>query len=240
MANESPEVLSDREGMLHPPLGSVKPGVLDTEYISANIQRLLDNRLADDASINALEKRTAELRDALSKTLSGEKSLRIERVKACTKRDRLRARALELKRERLSKDAKVASRKVRLSEKRKEAAQDHQAGVNMLEERIHALNGDLDAFRETLMLHRRDRDRVLDKLITARSVLQDKLTECMLWKIVLVDESGYDDEAIGRKGISGVTAELLGRLLVLEKEECQICSLLNRWNFTSNGESANH
>jgi len=240
VANESPEVPLDREGMLHPPLGSVKPGVLDTEHISANIQRLLDGRLADDASINALEKRTSELRDALSKTLSGEKSLRIERVKACTKRDRLRARALELKRERLSKDAKVASRRVRLSEKRKEAAQDHQAEVNMLEERIHALNGDLDAFSETLMLHRRDRDRVLDKLITARSVLQDKLTECMLWKIVLVDESGDDDEAIGRKGISGVTAELLGRLLVLEKEECQICSLLNRWNFTSNGESANH
>jgi hypothetical protein len=59
----------------------------------------------------------------------------------------------------------------------------------------------------------------------ARDELQDTLTEALLWRIQALDAK---PGAGGRRGQAGVTAEFLGRLLVLEKEQAQICGIIAR------------
>ena len=237
MVHESPGEPKGRIGRLPLTPDTVQPGSADPARVRDNIQRLIDNRLADDAATSAMEKRATELRAALKKILDDEKRLRIDKVRASAERDRLKAGILELRKERLKKDSVVASYRSRLVSLRVENTGTATSEDERLEAQVRELRSDVEAFRETLNMHRRDRDRVFNRLLKAQSRLQDKLTESMLWKILNLDSS-EDEEPGARKGISGVAAELLGRLLVLEKEECQVFSLLNRLDCISNGESA--
>jgi hypothetical protein len=178
------------------------------------------------ASNALLQEQLDGLHNDLTLVIIGEKELRIQRFALSAERERLNRRVLDFRKERLRKESLTASRRSKLNALRREMKEGLESEIKNLEEQVRELQEEVDAFRETLMLHRRDRDRVYNILVTAQSDLQDKLTESMLWKIVGLEES--QDEKPGRRGKSGVVAELLGRLLVLEKEEAQLSSVIYR------------
>jgi hypothetical protein len=76
-------------------------------------------------------------------------------------------------------------------------------------------------------VHRRDREDTFKLLSSALCRLQDLLTESLLWRIQSIQTDLIEFEG-GRSGVAGVVAELLGRLLVLEKEESQIFGLISK------------
>ncbi len=73
-------------------------------------------------------------------------------------------------------------------------------------------------------MHRIDREEVFLMLVHAQARLQDVLTERLLQRILLVEKE--TEGAPGRKGYSGIVAELLGHLLALEKEEAYLNGVL--------------
>lgn len=226
MSNESPLVPPDKgeeELVVHNLPGT---GNGDTDRVENNIRRIAEVRLGNGAHPDKLQRDLNHLKAELAGLVAQEKELRLEKVRLVPERDALRERVINLKRERMKKDSQLASIRSKINEVREASGSEGNGEIERLERRIRELNDDIDAFRETLSMHRRDRFRVLDLLIEAQSRLQDKLTESTLWQLLDLENEVSDDE--GRKGKSGLTAELLGRLLLLEKEEAQICSYLNR------------
>ncbi len=198
------------------------------------IQKLLESRLKEDASIDHLKKRVRQLRDALNITILEEKKLRLEKVRTTGKKNQLKERVLILKREKLQKDTLLTGHRTRMANYRENGTVHITGELERLEQRRDELSGDVDAFRETLVMHRRDRDRVYQMVIESQNELQDILTECLLYKILDVER--IEDGELERTGIAGVAAELLGRLLVLEKEESYISGIIRHVGTKNSGE----
>jgi len=198
----------------------------DADRVKANLQRIAESRLHEDTPVSELERYALELKGRLTRIIIEEKRLRMEKVRLAQELARIRQQVLDLKRERLQKSTLEASCQARTAAAKEEAATGGPSEVERLERRAAELEQDVDAFGETLSLHRRDRDRAFRLLQNAQSSLQDLLTENVLWRIVAM-ESGAGEEP-GRSGKSGVTAELLGRLLVLEREESQVGGIISR------------
>jgi hypothetical protein len=152
-----------------------------------------------------------------------EKKYRLERMKLRRQRDTIHDSVLQQRRERLEKASKIICERARIQALLSESGSTL-SELERLEIQVTEKECELKSFGETLTMHRRDRDRVFSHLATAQSILQDKLTERMLWKILesQSEESGDDTQT----GIGGLAAELLGRLLVLEKEESQLGGLI--------------
>jgi DNA repair exonuclease SbcCD ATPase subunit len=196
------------------------------ERVRDSLKRLSESRLRQGASMQELEERVSELRGHLAEVISEEKDLRITRARLNAERERLRAAVIDLSKDRMKKDSIISSYRSRLAGLRMQERDGGHGEIERLEDRIERLQGDVDAFTETLLMHRRDRDRVFKLLVDAMSHLQDKLTENVLWKILAIESEAEGEQ--GRSGVAGVSAELLGRLLVLEKEESQLSGLVSR------------
>jgi hypothetical protein len=223
LTNESPGTRLPQESLVTPPPVDRAKGA-DTTRLWGRIQKLLESRLKEDASIDHLKKRERQLCDALNITILEEKKLRLEKVRTTGKKNQLKERVLILKRERLQKDTMYTGHKTRMAIYREKGTLPITGEVERLEQRRDELSGDLDAFRETLVMHRRDRDRVYQMVIEAQNELQDKLTESLLYQILNVER--IENREPERTGVTGVAAELLGRLLVLEKEESYISGII--------------
>ena len=124
----------------------------------------------------------------------------------------------------MSKESLLSSRKLELQEVKRAVYENSANKVIRLEQRAADLQGDIDTLQESLFVHKRDREKAFRDLIKANETLQDQLTKALLWRIQELSLD-VDDEG-GRKGLAGVLAEFLGRLLVLEKEGAQASYLL--------------
>ena len=176
--------------------------------------------------IQSLTAHIGKLKSVLNESVESRKIARIEHAKLTALRDELKSSVIDRKKVRLSKDSEAASLKAKLREAREAKSAERTIEIERLTKRASDLENDVETFRETLLMHRRDRDRVFMNLLEAHSKLQDLLTQKVLWRIVqMEDEPGTE---VARQGLPGVTAELLGRLLVLEKEESQLSGILNR------------
>lgn len=196
------------------------------ERVRDSIGKLSETRLAADAPMDQLRNRVGVLRRQLLEAIEEEKKVRIERARLSRRHDGLRGHHLDLQRLRLQKmseQAQIGSKLKALAEGTDSSAKGE---LTRLEERVRELTGEVSAFKETLVMHRRDRDRVFDRIIQAWESLQDLLTEQLLTKILIFESS--PEELKGGSGLCGVIAEFLGRLLVLEKEGAHLAGMLRR------------
>jgi len=187
------------------------------ERVRDSLKKLAETRLRQGASV---------LRRHLADVISEEKDLRITRARLNAERERLRMSVIDLSKDRMKKDSIISSYRSRLAGLKTQEWDESHGEIERLEDRIERLRGDVDAFTETLLMHRRDRDQVFRLLVDALSHLQDLLTENVLWRILALESEAEGEQ--GRSGVAGVAAELLGRLLVLEKEESQLSGLVAR------------
>ncbi len=188
--------------------------------VRSDISRLSADRPDTEATLEQLRVRIQTERKKLEDFFAGERGIRIERARLNREKDSLRPHVLELKRSRLQKHTDISDMRSRLR-KLQEGSDGTSAGeINQLQDRVSDLEGDIAAFIETMEMHRRDRNGVFDKLMSSLEVLQDLLTEMLLARILQV--SGKKPENEGRVGPAGVVAELLGRLLILEKESANL------------------
>lgn len=194
--------------------------------VQESIQRLSESRLRAEGSIEDLGKRAESLRAQMTAIIGEEKAARIDRGRLSSRRDTLRAQVTELRRERLEKQTGLSAARVALREERQLVSEKRLTEAERLAHRVEDLREEVAAFKETLRMHRRDRDRTSDALLKAYGDLQDLLTEQLLWKIVALQSEEGDKGKSERSGKAGLMAELLGRLLVLEKEGAQISGLL--------------
>ena len=196
-------------------------------HVQESLRRLSRSRLRAEGSIDELKQRARSLRDEMTGIIREDKGIRIERGRLTSTRDGLRAKVIELRRERLEKQTGLSAARVALREERQMIQEGGLSEVERLAHRVQDLREEVDAFEETLRMHRRDRDRTFNALLRAYGELQDLLTEELLWKIVTLqgEEEGRKGERVGKAGLA---AEMLGRLLVLEKEESQLAGLLAR------------
>lgn len=196
------------------------------KFVRSGNSRLPAGGLDAEATLEQLRGRIQTERKKLKDFFAGERGIRIERARLNRERDSLRPHMLELKRSRLQKQSDISDLRSGLR-KLQEGSDGTPAGeINHLKNRISDLEGDVAAFSETIVMHRRDRDRVFDRLVSALEILQDLLTEVMLKKILHV--GGNKPENEGRTGPAGVVAELLGRLLVLEKESANLGGIVTK------------
>jgi len=185
-----------------------------------------DREAGGEFVVRSLIAHVGELKSALNESVESRKVARIEHAKLTKLRDQLKSSVIDRKKERLSKESEAASVKAKLREAREAKSAERTIEIERLTNRVSDLESDIETFRETLRMHRRDRDRVFMNLQEAYSILQDLLTQNVLWKIVQMEsETGTE---VARQGLPGFTAELLGRLLVLEKEESQVSGMLDR------------
>jgi len=208
--------------------GSPQPGGndhvrhADLVRARAGIEKIARSRLEQDVPLSKLEGEVEKLRSALAEVVSEERDLRIERVRLSTRRDNLRKAGLGLRRDRLEKEAKISSMRSRISALLDEVSATHVDEVERLGARVEDLKDMVEAFREALLMHRRDRNRVLRLLHGAQSSLQDLLTTGVIQRIVELERESGNERGSGRVGKAGIAAELLGRLLVLEREESHL------------------
>ena len=220
--SDSPE--KDRGEPVFPGKGESKDSA-DEARVIENLRRISAFRTGEEKSPEQLKELQDSYRSELEEILKNEKELRIEKAKNATKRDRLRSWILELQRERLEKNSRVSELRTQLRAERDKLGEGSEGELRRLEIRKAELTEDVTAFTETFIMHRNDRDRAFLRLSKAQASLQDLLTEEVLWKIMDLSASEPANER-GRTGKSGLLAELLGRILVLEKEEAQITGLL--------------
>lgn len=200
--------------------------LVDSSGVAENIKLILKHRLAEDPSLSDLERYLETLRQKLAEIIQKGKKLRLKRVKLIRKRVRVHDAVLDLQKGRLSKESKLASLRSRLNILKIDMETGGIAGVERLLKQIKELDGNIEIFRETLEIHRRDRLRTLEKLQYANSNLQDLLTERILDRIILAEPE--NDNGENEPDLRDLTAEILGRLLVLEKEESCLAGRINR------------
>jgi predicted nucleic acid-binding Zn-ribbon protein len=206
--------------------------------IQENIKLLADVRRRENLSVDRLEDNLTRLRDFMTLVIAEEKRLRMERARLSTDRERLRTRVLDLRKDRMAKEALISQRRLELKELKRAVYENSADEVARLEKRAKELEIDVEAMEESLRVHRRDREEAFRDLAGAQDILQDELTEMLLWRIQWL--SGDIDEEGGRKGLPGVLAEFLGRLLVLEKENSQVCGLLSRMDLSDPEKAKKH
>lgn len=199
---------------------------VDSSSVAENIKLILNHSLAEDPSLSDLGQYFETLRQKLGEIIRESKKLRLVRVKLTRKRDRLHAAVLKLQKGRLTKESKIASHRSQLNILKSDMENGGTAGVERLEKQIKELEGNIEMFRETLKVHQRDRQTTLEKLQNANSNMQDKLTERILDRIILAEPE--NDSEQNEPDLRGLTAEILGRLLVLEKEESCLAGRINR------------
>ena len=200
--------------------------LVDSSGVAENIKLILKHRLAEDSSLSDFERYLETLRQKLGEIIRKGKKLRLKRVKLIRKRIRVHDAVLDLQKGRLSKESKLASFRSRLNILKIDMETGGIAGVERLERQIKELDGNIEIFRETLEIHQRDRQRTLEKLQYANSNLQDLLTERILDRIILAEPE--NDNGGNEPDLRDLTAEILGRLLVLEKEESCLAGRINR------------
>ena len=224
MTHESPVPPSRRDGDDKPP--AEKPeqsGAGHPDRVRESIRKLAQARLRKDISLPELRDVHSQLKAKLDEICTGEKKQRIERLMLRKQRDLIHDSVIQLRKEKLEKASKFISEHVRV-QTLLSGSEGQLTEVDQMERQVIEKECELKSFRETLTMHRRDRDIVFCQLASAQSILQDQLTERMLWKILEAqsEESGDDEH----RGIEALAAELLGRLLVLEKEESQLGGLI--------------
>lgn len=225
MTHESPVPPSRRNGDDQPPEERYeKSGAGHPDRVRESIRKLAQARLRQDISVSELEKVRSEMNAQFERICASEKKLRIERLQLRKKRDSFRAAVIGLRKKRLEKASRIDSVRARIESIRSGSSEGFLTEVERLEKHLGELRSELDAFRETLIMHRRDRDRIYGRLCEAQSALQDRLTERMLWRILEARDEGMDEEEGDER--EGLAAELLGRLLVLEKQGSQLESLI--------------
>jgi len=179
-------------------------------------------------NVHALSEHVETVKSELKDIFDSVKSVRIDKARLTAQLENLKASLIEKKKERLHKEAAVASGRARLQLEKSTTSLENNGDIERLKLKIDELKTDIETFREAFRLHRRDRDRAFQQLCDSQSKLQDCLTQEVLWKIVQLEAESDDETA--RQGLPGITAELLGRLLVLEKEECQLGGFLDRYD----------
>jgi hypothetical protein len=224
LTHESPVPPSRRDDDVKPPADRPEQsGAGHPNRVRESIRKLAQARLRQDISVPELRDVLSQLKEKLAEICADERKARLERLKLRKRRDLIHAAVVKLRQLRLKKSSRIVTEsskiKIILSESEEPLTE-----VEALERKKNDIEADLEGFRETLRMHRRDRDAAFRELAAAQSVLQDKLTERMLWKILEAQSDESRDEE--HRGIEGLTAELLGRLLVLEKEESQLGGLI--------------
>lgn len=199
---------------------------VDSSSVAENIKLILKYSLAEDPSLSDLERYFETLRQKLGEIIREGKKLRLERVKLTGKRNRIHRAVLDLQKGRLTKEAKLASIRSQLDILKSDMENGGTAGVERLEKKIKELESNIEMFLETLEVHQRDRKTTLEKLQNANSNMQDLITERILDRIILAEPE--NDDGQNEPDLRGLTAEILGRLLVLEKEESCLAGRINR------------
>jgi DNA repair exonuclease SbcCD ATPase subunit len=206
--------------------GSAPIGQDPLVRVRENIARLAESRLREDMTPEQLTALQKSLKQALSVIFTEDKGYRVERARLTAARDNLRAKNLELKKLRMAKNVLISEKKAALKSLKGTASQPIVGEVERLERRMKDLTSDVDDLEDTFRVQKRERDRVFKNLVTASDELQDLLTELILWRIQELHCEPL--EGGGRKGMSGVCAEFLGRLLVLESEGAQVSWILEK------------
>lgn len=209
-----------------PPSISGSGDPVDSSSVAENIKLILKYSLAEDPSLSDLERYFETLRQKLGEIIREGKKLRLERVKLTGKRNRIHRAVLDLQKGRLTKEAKLASIRSQLDILKSDMENGGTAGVERLEKKIKELESNIEMFLETLEVHQRDRKTTLEKLQNANSNMQDLITERILDRIILAEPE--NDDGQNEPDLRGLTAEILGRLLVLEKEESCLAGRINR------------
>jgi chromosome segregation ATPase len=192
--------------------------------IRENIRTIAESRIKGHLSIEQLEESVASLKKDLRYVFESEKSTRIERARLTSERNLLKSKSLQLRKLRVLKEDLLSQRKTALREVRGEESGEVETDVGRLEYKLRELESELDVLQESFRVHSRDRFEAMKSLMYATEDLQDLLTEALLFRIQLL--ASDKDSGLGRIGLAGVTAELLGRLLVLEREQAQTWGLL--------------
>ncbi|HDS31145.1 MAG TPA: hypothetical protein ENN67_08895, partial [Firmicutes bacterium] len=142
------------------------------EKAKDGIRRLSEARLSADAPLARLKGYIEVLKSRIRAVIDSEKLIRVERARLSIKLNELKKRHLELQRLRLKKNSEhlEISGKIRALKNGSDAQNGDE--LSRLESRLKELEDDLSAFSETLTMHRRDRDRVFEKLAESNQRLQ--------------------------------------------------------------------
>lgn len=196
------------------------------DEIQDKIKILSHARINKSKSIDDLRVSNSELVAKLRATLIEEKKLRIARARLSRERDQYSSLVLDKKRLRLKLQETLFDKRQKLSEARRQVGTDTDNVWEQAKRKYNEMQTELETLAESLNVHRRDRYVVLGLLAESQAELQDQLTEVILWKIhfVQIQAVREGDESEGK---AGIMAELLGRLLVLEKEESRLRGLLD-------------
>lgn len=200
--------------------------LVDSSCAADYTKLILKHSLVENLSLPDIERYLETLKQKLGEIIGKGKKLRLKRVKLAGKRDRIHDAVLNLQKGRLKKESKLASLRSQLDILKIDMENGGTPGVERLEEQIKKLESNIEIFRETFQIHQRDRRRILEKLQNANSNMQDLLTERILDRIILAEPK--NDDGQNKSDLRGLTAEILGRMLVLEKEESYIAGKINR------------
>lgn len=200
--------------------------------VTEKIETIFKYRMMEDMPVAEIEQQAVKLKDAILELVRDGKRLRLERVRLNERHETSHSRNLELKKDRMKKESRVAMLRSRCAAIKMEISNEGPTEIERLEKRKSELESDIGMFRETFEVHKRDRLRTLIMLQRANSMLQDVYTEKVLDKIIAIGQAG--EESNKSTDLSGLTAELLGRLLVLEREESYLFGMINRSNEDEN------
>ncbi|MCX6645180.1 MAG: hypothetical protein NTY09_02305 [bacterium] len=199
--------------------------------VAEKIGIISDYRMKEEMPVAELAQQVEKLLDQISGIFSEGKKLRLERVELIVGLEKLHKQNLDFKKGRLKKESRVATLKSRCTAVKMEISNEGPSEVERLKKRKSELESDIAMFQETFEVHRRDRSRTLTMLQNKNSMLQDIYTEKVLEKIIAVRNTGEENSKVA--DLRGLTAELLGRLLVLEREESYLFGIYIR---SLNGE----
>ena len=219
----------DKSGSFPVSIPDTDPPV-ESSRVSDSIDVISEYRIREGATPEEIRQYSEVLSQKLAGIIREEKVLRIERVKLSRKLENLHRKNLEYKKDRLKKDSRIATLKSRCSAVKVEIHDGGPSEIERLEKRKIELESDIAMFQDTMEVHRRDRIRTLVSLQSANSRLQDVYTEEVLDRIIKsgIKKEGADEDREEEADLSALAAEILGRLLVLEREESYLFGVINR------------
>jgi hypothetical protein len=226
VTRETPEIPSGEnpEQLIHPQAKDEDKRGIGKRFANG-IRKLSSIRLGGGETYESLLEKHKELEVQLDAAKEEEIKARIQRSRFLKILDKGKAIVLSRKKQRLELQELILEKRKKVREAHDVADEGTDAEIPALEKKIADLESDVDTLRESLRLHLRDRIAVQESLGKSREELQDLLTESLLWKIHHAEIDSDTD--VG----TGVIAELLGRVLVLEKEESRLRGTLeNRKN----------
>lgn len=231
MTRENP-IVPNQDHSGSPPVSIPKiQDAPDVSSVAEKISIISDYRKMEEIPVAVLAQHVEKLKDQIAVIFNEGKKLRLKRVELLARLEEIHKKNLELKKGRLREESRIATIKSRLKAVKIEISNEGPTEIERLEKRKSELESDIAMFQETLDVHQRDRLMSLNMLQHANSMLQDMYTEKVLEKIL--DVAKTDEEISKGSDLKGLTAELLGRLLVLEREESYLFGMINKLN---NGE----